>query len=441
MQLKTFTLPVFLLVTSFAFSQADPFCTGSGRYVDSLFACVEKTENIQYGTGVKNWGFGNLFCLDLTLPPYNTQLPLRCDVYEPCDDTLSARPLIVAIHGGAWAAGDKSEFASFAEIMAKKGYVVASINYRLSIPVNPLCWNGEVDSIKFYRAAIRGIQDSKAAVRYFRANAAEYRIHPDYIFAIGGSAGGFNALGVGYMNGDYELPGAAGAQPQYGSWGGNLLLPDMGGVEGNGGNPGVSSHVRAVVSLSGAVTDTLLFEGPDDPALLAFHGDADDVVPYGYDCALKSIINIGLFNKCIRVFGPEAYLPYAQSIGVNASLTTFPGGGHAFTGEEVETIVSETTVFLCEQMPPLNVSAVETLPVQPWAIVAPNPASGSAQLRSSPDMAGKTWQLHDLHGRLIMQTFISGEAQPLNLSQVPSGLYIWNIRGGTGGPSGKVIIE
>jgi acetyl esterase/lipase len=439
MQIKTFTLFLFLLMATFSFSQTAPFCTGSGRYIDSLFACVEKTENIQYGTGVKNWGFGNLFCLDLTLPPYNTQLPLRCDVYEPCDDTLSARPLIVAIHGGAWAAGDKSEFASFAEIMAKKGYVVASINYRLSIPANPLCWSGEVDSIKFYRAAIRGIQDSKAAVRYFRANAAEYRIHPDFIFAIGGSAGGFNALGVGYMNGDYELPGAAGAQPQYGSWGGNLLLPDMGGVEGNGGNPGVSSHVRAVVSLSGAVTDTLLFEGPEDPALLAFHGDADDVVPYGYDCALESVIDIGLFDKCIRVFGPEAYLPYAQSVGVNASLTTFPGGGHAFTSEEVETIVGETTDFLCEQMPPLNVSAAEALPDQPWVIVGPNPASGSVVINARPELAGKIWRLFDLSGRLLTAAVLSEGHTTVDLSALPPGIYVWHIQGER--LSGKLVVN
>lgn len=431
-------IALFLLLFTTALSaQNNPVCTGSGRYIDSLFACVDTTINIQYGTGVKDWGWGNLLCLDLNLPPYNIQLPLRCDVYEPCDDTLSARPLIIAIHGGGWASGSKNDMSAFGNYMAKKGYVVASINYRLSVPDNPLCFNGEVDSVKLYRAAMRGIQDSKAAVRYFRANAGVYNIHPDYIFVVGGSAGAFNALGVGYLNWESERPGACNIQPQYGNWFNNPLLPDMGSIEGNGGNPDEPSSVRAVVSLSGAVTDTIFFEGPDDPPLLAFHGDADDVVPYGYDCALQTLIDQGLFDKCIRVYGPGVFIPIAQAAGVDAQLITFPGGGHGYTAAELEVVLTETEDFLCEQMQgPVAINELEK--EENRIRIFPNPASGNAYLQAPADLAGKAFQLFDLHGRPAAHTSISGDTQLLDLSGLPPGLYVWKVEGSE---VGKIVLE
>ncbi|MBK7407271.1 MAG: T9SS type A sorting domain-containing protein [Saprospirales bacterium] len=437
--MKKAILGLSFLVFSVLYAFSQPYCTGSGRYVDSLFACVDISNDLQFGTGVKDWGWGNILCLDLNLPPYNTQLSLRCDVYEPCGDTLSARPLIIAIHGGAWASGNKNDFAAFGELMAKKGYVVASINYRLSLPDNLLCWPGEVDSIKLYRAVMRGIQDSKAAVRYFRKNAAIFRIDPDYIFALGASAGAFNALGVGYMNWESERPGACEAKPQYGNWLGNLLLPDMGSVEGNGGNPDQPSSVRAVVSLSGAVLDPIVFEGPSDPPLLAFHGDADDVVPYGYDCLLKGLIGQGLFDKCIRVYGPDAYLPIAQAAGVDASLITFPDGGHGYTPEELDMAIAETVDFLCAQMPPPV--AVNELPSRALVSLYPNPSNGQAVLRSSPDGVGKTWQLFDLNGRIVAETIIQAEIQPLDLTHLSSGLYLWTILDAGRQVAGKFVIE
>lgn len=418
---------------------AQPACTGAGRYVDSVFACVDISSDIQFGTGVKDWGWGNLFCLDLTVPPYNTQIALRCDVYEPCGDTLAARPLIIAIHGGAWAAGNKADFAAYGEFMAKKGYVVASINYRLSVPANPLCWNSEVDSIKLYRACVRGIQDSKAAVRYFRENADVFRIDPDYIFALGASAGAFNALGVGYLDLESERPGACDAQPQYGEWLGNLLLPDMGSVEGNGGNPDQPSGVRAVVSLSGAVTDPSAFNGPSTPPLLVFHGDADDVVPYGYDCALEGLIDQGLFDECIRVYGPEVFVPQAQAAGVSVEFVTFPGGGHGYTEEEIEAIYFKTTDFFCEQMWSA-VAAKEELVEKPVVTLFPNPVSGrQVHLRTPEEYAGERWQFFDLSGRMITQIQIVGENQELRLPQTPPGFYVWRISGTS--VSGKLVLE
>jgi acetyl esterase/lipase len=106
--------------------------------------------------------------LDLYLPPASVRPPAR------------GFPLVVHIHGGGFLGGDKRFILPFVDwpgvlaSLAARGYVVASINYRLS---------GEA---RFPAQA----QDVKAAVRWLRLNAAKYAIDPDRAVTWGQSAGG-----------------------------------------------------------------------------------------------------------------------------------------------------------------------------------------------------------------------------------------------------------
>jgi acetyl esterase/lipase len=95
------------------------------------------------------------------------------------------RPAVVVIHGGGWIEGDKSSFASALhgvpgniEEFARLGFVAATINYRLSREAP-------------FPAAL---DDCRAAVRYLRAHAEEFRIDPEHVGAYGNSAGGHLAL-------------------------------------------------------------------------------------------------------------------------------------------------------------------------------------------------------------------------------------------------------
>lgn len=98
---------------------------------------------------------------------------LLADVYMP-KNGQAKNPAIVLVHGGGWLHGDRSRFRPLALLLAKAGYVVAAIEYRLG-----------------YEAAFpAGIQDCNAATRFFRSNAASFRIDADRIGAVGGSAGG-----------------------------------------------------------------------------------------------------------------------------------------------------------------------------------------------------------------------------------------------------------
>ena len=139
---------------------------------------------------------------------------MEMDIYRP-NDAWGKLPAIVCIHGGGWAKGSRESHGAMAQALASRGYVAATISYRLS---------GEA---KFPAQ----IHDCKAAVRFLRSHADEYGIDADHIGAIGLSAGGHLTA----------------------------LLATSGGVaelEGSGGSPGSSSVIQAAVPM-GAQTDFL----------------------------------------------------------------------------------------------------------------------------------------------------------------------------------------
>jgi acetyl esterase/lipase len=156
-------------------------------------------------TGVVSAGYflkGNLR-LGL-LPPstanvvYGATSPAqRLDVYSPRG--AGPFPVVVYIHGGAFKFGDKREpfdgFVDAIELLNAHGIALASINYRMS---------GEAR----YPAAVA---DSRSAVRYLRANAAQYHLDPDRIAVWGKSAGAYLALmvGVGDRSPQFDDPAIA----------------------------------------------------------------------------------------------------------------------------------------------------------------------------------------------------------------------------------------
>jgi acetyl esterase/lipase len=96
----------------------------------------------------------------------------KLDLYLPAH-AKKPYPVILAIHGGSWAEGDKATGEVNPEMVALNyGFAVASINYRLS------------DEAAFPAA----LQDCKAAVRFLKANAKKYKLD-DKIIAWGDSAG------------------------------------------------------------------------------------------------------------------------------------------------------------------------------------------------------------------------------------------------------------
>jgi acetyl esterase/lipase len=156
-----------------------------------------------------------------------------------------------------------------AQRMARRGYVTASISYRLRTEAQLFA-----DPTSTIRDAV---DDAKAAVRWLRSQAVTYRLDTARVAIGGASAGGFTALGVAY------LPG-----------------------EGSSGTPGGSSRVRAVASFWGGMLDPTVIDAGEAPVFIV-HGTADAVVPYAQATAIQA---------------------RALAVGVPVELRTMTGAGH-----------------------------------------------------------------------------------------------------------------
>jgi len=135
---------------------------------------------------------------------------MHLDLFQP--KSKGFFPAVILVHGGAWITGNHAMENPFAMELARRGYVAATIEYRLSNEAK-------------YPAQIH---DLKASVRWLRANAARYHIDPNRIAAVGASAGGHLVALLGATNG-------------------------MSNFEGDG-NPKTSSTVQSVVDIDGPAT-------------------------------------------------------------------------------------------------------------------------------------------------------------------------------------------
>jgi acetyl esterase/lipase len=111
---------------------------------------------------------------------------LQLDIYKPRNLTEPA-PLLVFVHGGGWKGGKRSDYLVYLVDFAKKGYITATVSYRL-----------KNDSI--YPACVQDVSD---AMHFLFSNAKKYGYDPDRVAMIGGSAGGHLVLMTTY---DFKEP-------------------------------------------------------------------------------------------------------------------------------------------------------------------------------------------------------------------------------------------
>jgi acetyl esterase/lipase len=242
---------------------------------------------------------------DLVYARYGTR-ELMLDLYRPKEKSSAPLTCIVVVHGGGWKAGDKQRFARHAAYLASQGFAAACIGYRLLPEVGiPEC-----------------VQDTKAAVRWVRANAARYNLNPDRIGAIGGSAGAHLVALLGTSAKATKL-------------------------EGNGGNPGVSSRVQAVVAMAAPTDLTAMHErlgldeatakamspvtyvDRDSAPLLLLHGEADTAVPMRQS---------------------EIILAKYQAAGASAKLEKNPGPHGFWNQDRFTETMDRATVFFREKL-------------------------------------------------------------------------------------------
>lgn len=204
-------------------------------------------KDIVYGQGEVNGGgtFTNLK-LDLYIP----------DV--PASDGVTRYPLMLMVHGGSFTSGSKtdSSLVASAREYAQRGWLVASINYRLqgsnpvaSSRVQPLAdYFGNLNSIAQFRAMIAALDDTLTALDFLQARTD---VVPEWTSLWGYSAGAITVLSTGYSLDDHGI-----ARPP----------------------------VAAVIELAGGAYTAVgtPFDDPagSDPVLMVVHGTNDGTVPY-----------------------------------------------------------------------------------------------------------------------------------------------------------------
>ena len=281
-------LILFLVLTEQGFAQQRGGARGSGGTAASYQPpdTVQVVRDIVYAT------YGNR---DLLL-----------DLYLPSERGAEPIPGIVVIRGGGWQQGDKDGFAHIAGYLASSGFAAVCVEYRAAPEAT-------------FPAAVN---DTKAAVRWLRAHAAEHGINPATLGAIGGSAGAHLAAMLAVTHRMDEL-------------------------DGEGGNPNVSNRVQAVVAM--ATPADLLTERVDRSsrnaaALVAFLGATYQENPDLWVLASPiSHVHAGaapillMHSDADQVVSPQQSVllkeRYEQA-GLPTELVTIEAAPHAFWGRQ-----------------------------------------------------------------------------------------------------------
>ncbi len=195
---------------------------------------------------------------------------LKIDLARPAEGE-GPFPAVVVIHGGAWRGGDKAGNRGLLAEFARRGYVAVSPQYRF-------CPKDRFPA---------QVHDVKAAVRWLRSHASEYKVDPDHVGAAGFSAGGHLSLMLGLTDGDDGLEGDAAAdapssrvQAVVNYFGPTDLaaadLPDISKplvADLLGGTPAEKPEEAKLAS-------PITFVTADDPPVLTYQGTKDPLVPH-----------------------------------------------------------------------------------------------------------------------------------------------------------------
>jgi LPXTG-motif cell wall-anchored protein len=185
---------------------------GQTRYLDPVFEDIDVTENVPYRT---------------TTTAAGQPVTLTVDIYQPADDTAAKRPALVWLPGGWFGAPEPDVTPAYAEAFARRGYVVAVMDYRQRPALN-CCPSGDAPGLT--AAFLDAHQDAVAGVAWLRDHVADYRIDTRAIAAAGSEAGGATALHLADLPGQLGVTGSPAVAAAVGIGGVDLGRHDAGEV-------------------------------------------------------------------------------------------------------------------------------------------------------------------------------------------------------------------
>ena len=372
------------------------------RYAEPVFDEVSITNSIPFSSAVKEGE--------------TSPTTLFLDFYEPQGDTLSARPLVITVFGGAFVAGsrDYADMVEYCTRLAKHGYAAASIDYRLlSI------WNLTHESL--VRDAYMAAQDVSSAIRFLKFHHDEYRIDTAQVFLLGNSAGSIAIYCELFMDED-ERPAET------------FESPDLGSMHSSGYEEyaGVSPMVAGAVPHWGGVNGLDVIDKEEYVPLCMIHGTDDTTVPYDSGYCYNGILP----NVLPYMYGSHAIVGQLDEIGItDYEFHPFEGEGHAFyyvpvlytlNDEKFDACFSITRDFLFKHLKfPTSIPELAETMVQ----VYPNPATDHMTIRIAEALSDQpvNFVVTDLVGRRMFSENRANPSFTIDVSQWPSGVYVIRI--------------
>ena len=350
---------------------------------------------------------------------------LYLDFYEPEGDTLSARPLVITVFGGAFVAGsrDYDDMVEYCTRLAKHGYAAASIDYRLIS-----LWN--INATSLIRDAYMAAQDISSAIRFFKYHCDEYKIDTEQVFLLGNSAGSIAILCELFMD-ENERPAET------------FEEPDLGSMHSSGFEEyaGISPAVAGAIPQWGGVMDLDVISEEEYVPLCMIHGTDDTNVPYDSGYCYNGMLP----GVMPYMYGSHPIAGRLDEIGItDYEFHPFEGEGHAFyfvpllytlIEKKFDACFSITRDFLYNHLVfPTSLSEMEETKIQ----VYPNPATDllTISVGDATQCEPLSVVVIDVMGQVVLAETVSATEMSLDVSLLKSGIYFiqmeqgdfWSVR-------------
>lgn len=274
-------LPLFLIILIQS-------CQKDNDPIDNGPATAQTQLNVAYGTDPKH----------------------MMDIYLPAGRTEASTKVIILIHGGAWATGDKTEFNQYVDTLKKRqpDYAIFNINYRLATALGNFFPTQE--------------NDVKAALDFIITKSSEYKISQKIVL-LGASAGGHMALLQGYK---YSAPVKVKAIVDF------FGPSDMVGMHNSPADPSTVPLLQVLMGGTPATNPNMYqqsspinFVNAQSPPTIILQGGIDPVVPIGQSTELRTKL---------------------QTLGVVHQYVFYPTEGHGWFGTNLTHSFNAIQAFL-----------------------------------------------------------------------------------------------
>ncbi|TDL69364.1 alpha/beta hydrolase [Paenibacillus amylolyticus] len=242
---------------------------------------------------------------------YDEEEQNKFDLYVPADNTKKTYGLVVYLHAGGFAGGDKSDDATMLKWLTSKGYVAAGINYTL---------RDEINEASVYTMS----QDIKKSIPIVKAEAEKLGYNLDRMAISGGSAGGTLALLYAYRDAAtspipvkmvFELVGPPSFYPE--DW-----------------TPyGLDKSPQAAADLFSVMSGNTIT--PDMIGTPKYEEAVKDISPYMWidENSVPSLVGYGKYDKVAPFKSVKHLINALEENNVSHDYFEFPHSGHGLQND------------------------------------------------------------------------------------------------------------